>query len=135
MLADRYTDDRERGNAMGIALGGLALGVLGNYVSVRYEILNTIFYEIHMRVTDIGIANYGALRYVSVRLPRMYFFQFTLELHSVCDSDFVRLHFQTYLFAVLFRVILSATNNFHVVLCPLSHQLLTTPLATDRIIS
>ena len=29
MLADRYTDDRERGNAMAIALGGLALGVLG----------------------------------------------------------------------------------------------------------
>ncbi|XP_058058459.1 synaptic vesicular amine transporter [Anopheles bellator] len=28
MLADRYTDDKERGNAMGIALGGLALGVL-----------------------------------------------------------------------------------------------------------
>ena len=28
MLADRYTDDRERGNAMAIALGGLALGVL-----------------------------------------------------------------------------------------------------------
>jgi len=32
MLADRYTDDRERGNAMGIALGGLALGVLGKQV-------------------------------------------------------------------------------------------------------
>lgn len=29
MLAERYPDDRERGNAMGIALGGLALGVLG----------------------------------------------------------------------------------------------------------
>lgn len=29
MLADRYPDDRERGNAMAIALGGLALGVLG----------------------------------------------------------------------------------------------------------
>ncbi len=28
MLAQRYPDDRERGNAMGIALGGLALGVL-----------------------------------------------------------------------------------------------------------
>ncbi|XP_061393149.1 synaptic vesicular amine transporter [Musca vetustissima] len=28
MLADRFTDDKERGNAMGIALGGLALGVL-----------------------------------------------------------------------------------------------------------
>ena len=29
MLADRYPDDIERGNAMGIALGGLAMGVLG----------------------------------------------------------------------------------------------------------
>lgn len=29
MLAHLYPDDRERGNAMGIALGGLALGVLG----------------------------------------------------------------------------------------------------------
>lgn len=28
MLASIYTDDFERGNAMGIALGGLALGVL-----------------------------------------------------------------------------------------------------------
>ncbi|CAH1784902.1 unnamed protein product [Owenia fusiformis] len=28
MLADRYPDDAERGNAMGVALGGLALGVL-----------------------------------------------------------------------------------------------------------
>ena len=30
MLADRYTDDEERSKKMGIALGGLALGVLGN---------------------------------------------------------------------------------------------------------
>lgn len=28
MLAERYPDDRERGNAMAVALGGLALGVL-----------------------------------------------------------------------------------------------------------
>lgn len=28
MLAEKYPDDKERGNAMGIALGGLALGVL-----------------------------------------------------------------------------------------------------------
>jgi len=39
MLADRYTDDRERGNAMGIALGGLALGVLGKDV-IMYKIRN-----------------------------------------------------------------------------------------------
>jgi hypothetical protein len=30
MLASRYTDDRERGNAMSIALTGLGLGVLRN---------------------------------------------------------------------------------------------------------
>ena len=36
MLAERYTDDRERGNAMAIALGGLALGVLGQYVLQWY---------------------------------------------------------------------------------------------------
>jgi len=28
MLAEQYPDDGERGNAMGVALGGLALGVL-----------------------------------------------------------------------------------------------------------
>ncbi|RWS08116.1 synaptic vesicular amine transporter-like protein, partial [Dinothrombium tinctorium] len=28
MLADRYPDDRERGNAMALALGGMALGLL-----------------------------------------------------------------------------------------------------------
>lgn len=29
MVASVYTDDEERGHAIGIALGGLALGVLG----------------------------------------------------------------------------------------------------------
>ncbi|KAJ6658719.1 hypothetical protein lerEdw1_019879 [Lerista edwardsae] len=39
MLASVYTDDCERGNAMGIALGGLALGVLvgAPFGSVMYE--------------------------------------------------------------------------------------------------
>ena len=31
MLADRYPEDGERGKAMGTALGGLALGVLGQF--------------------------------------------------------------------------------------------------------
>lgn len=31
MLASVYTNDEERGHAIGIALGGLALGVLGMY--------------------------------------------------------------------------------------------------------
>lgn len=31
MLASVYTDDEERGKAIGIALGGLAMGVLGVY--------------------------------------------------------------------------------------------------------
>uniref|UniRef100_A0A8D0BHL3 Solute carrier family 18 member A2 n=1 Tax=Salvator merianae TaxID=96440 RepID=A0A8D0BHL3_SALMN len=39
MLASVYTDDEERGNAMGIALGGLALGVLVGppFGSIMYE--------------------------------------------------------------------------------------------------
>ncbi|XP_067657388.1 synaptic vesicular amine transporter-like [Haliotis asinina] len=39
MLADRYPDDKERGNAMGIALGGLAMGVLVGppFGGVMYE--------------------------------------------------------------------------------------------------
>lgn len=28
MIAEKYTDDEERGNAMAVALSGLALGVL-----------------------------------------------------------------------------------------------------------
>ncbi|XP_066839422.1 chromaffin granule amine transporter isoform X1 [Anser cygnoides] len=41
MLASIYTDDFERGNAMGIALGGLALGVLigAPFGSVMYEFM------------------------------------------------------------------------------------------------
>ncbi|XP_069140414.1 synaptic vesicular amine transporter-like [Argopecten irradians] len=39
MLAERYQDDKERGNAMGIALGGLAMGVLVGppFGGVMYE--------------------------------------------------------------------------------------------------
>lgn len=33
MLADRYPEDEERGKAMGTALGGLALGVLSEFVT------------------------------------------------------------------------------------------------------
>lgn len=35
MLASVYTDDEERGNAMGIALGGMAMGVLGQYGEIH----------------------------------------------------------------------------------------------------
>lgn len=46
MLASVYTDDYERGHAMGIALGGLALGVLGEW---------------HLAGT-LGLGGLGALR-------------------------------------------------------------------------
>jgi hypothetical protein len=32
MLADRYTDDAERGKAMGIAITGYALGMIGYFI-------------------------------------------------------------------------------------------------------
>lgn len=34
LLASVYTDDEERGQAIGIALGGLALGVLSMYTHI-----------------------------------------------------------------------------------------------------
>lgn len=36
LLASVYTDDKERGHAIGIALGGLALGVLGECVYAQW---------------------------------------------------------------------------------------------------
>lgn len=46
MLASVYTDDEERGQAIGIALGGLALGVLGRtgsrLVGLRTRLLNPL---------------------------------------------------------------------------------------------
>lgn len=41
MIATYYPDDKERGNAMGIALGGLALGVLGKFLLLSTFFLNT----------------------------------------------------------------------------------------------
>lgn len=38
LLASVYTDDKERGHAIGIALGGLALGVLGKYTHSGYSL-------------------------------------------------------------------------------------------------
>lgn len=53
MLASVYTDDEERGNAIGIALGGLAMGVLGVYcmfrISFNILICKTWFAQVHWR--------------------------------------------------------------------------------------
>jgi len=48
------------------------------------------------------------------------------------NERFVRLHLEIYLFTVLFRIILYATNSFHVVMslrtCPRSRSWRSTPL-------
>jgi hypothetical protein len=51
MLADRYPDDKERGNAMGIALGGLALGVLIGKTTATGPL---IYLGIHGKCTSIS---------------------------------------------------------------------------------
>lgn len=43
LLASVYTDDKERGHAIGIALGGLALGVLGIKYTQWNFFLNSAF--------------------------------------------------------------------------------------------
>lgn len=52
MLADRYPDDEERGNAMGIALGGLALGVLSNSLILKFKYnLSKFKYNLNSRTS------------------------------------------------------------------------------------
>jgi len=41
MLAKRYPDDEERGHAMGIALGGLAMGVLSKFKFILFKLLKS----------------------------------------------------------------------------------------------
>ena len=48
MLAERYPDDKERGNAMGLALGGLALGVvIGTVLQLALGVVIGIDLRIH----------------------------------------------------------------------------------------
>jgi len=44
MLAKRYTDDEQRGNAMSIAMVGIALGILSKRFSVFGICLFNYFY-------------------------------------------------------------------------------------------
>lgn len=80
MLADKFPDDRERGNAMAVAMGvGLALGVMIGppYGGIMYEFVSrsapflvlaavTLFdgckYE--MNITDIQNGRFGYMLYV-----------------------------------------------------------------------
>lgn len=50
MLASVYTDDKERGHAIGIALGGLALGVLGMYACSGILQAESITFDIQLNV-------------------------------------------------------------------------------------
>ena len=66
MLADRYPDDEERGKAMGTALGGLALGVLGKIFARRSHLGNasalfsgSTVRRIHVRVRRQGVTVLG----------------------------------------------------------------------------
>jgi len=77
----------------------------------------------------IGVAIYGALGHIPTD------FQQFFSVHFRADSYFVRLPLQTCLLIVLFRVILCAKNNFHVVLCPSSRHILATPLLMVKVLS
>lgn len=71
MLADRYPDDEERGKAMGNALGGLALGVLGtrDFGVDQCESLSfswSTVWRIHVSICwqSIAISRSGNLRFI-----------------------------------------------------------------------
>ncbi|KYN05895.1 Synaptic vesicular amine transporter [Cyphomyrmex costatus] len=68
MLAERYQDDKERGNAMGIALGGLALGVLIGppFGGVMYEFVGKSAPFLVLSALALGDGSFIFLRNIQV---------------------------------------------------------------------
>lgn len=84
MLASVYVDDFERGNAMGIALGGLALGVLSkenNRVHIN-SISRALLATTHTQAAGSAPSwqHYTSMAGLSSSLP-------LLTLHSHCPQD------------------------------------------------
>ena len=48
MIAERFHDDRERSWAMGFAMGGLALGILGELIEYSHHIFGIMCNYKHM---------------------------------------------------------------------------------------
>lgn len=90
MLASVYVDDFERGNAMGIALGGLALGVLSkenNRVhinSISRAVLAST-HSIHLPGSAPSWQHPTSMAGLSSSLP-------LLTLHSHCLQDLTPFH-------------------------------------------
>lgn len=65
MLASVYTDDEERGNAMGIALGGLAMGVLGQwdggFASKRNHLQPSLNHALAIQESSRGVSSSAML--------------------------------------------------------------------------
>ena len=86
MLAERYQDDKERGNAMGIALGGLALGVLIGppFGGVMYEFVGKSAPFLILSALALGDGS----NYLHI-LSSLYFcfaFSFLISFHSFTTS-------------------------------------------------
>lgn len=72
MLAERYPDDKERGNAMGVALGGLALGVLIGppFGGVMYEFVGKTAPFLILSVLALGDGCMSFLFKMSIKFKR-----------------------------------------------------------------
>lgn len=75
MLAERYPDDKERGNAMGIALGGLALGVLIGppFGGVMYEFVGKSAPFLILSALALGDGRKSNLSYDVIDLQNKYY--------------------------------------------------------------
>ena len=49
----------------------------------NWRLLIKYLEELGLAAINIGVVNYGGLGHVPPRLPAIYFFQLTLELHQV----------------------------------------------------
>lgn len=83
MLAERYQDDKERGNAMGIALGGLALGVLIGppFGGVMYEFVGKS--APFLVLSALALGDGREYKYVYNKIIRNIIRNWTLQLYVI----------------------------------------------------
>ena len=95
MLAERYPDDKERGNAMGIALGGLALGVLIGppFGGIMYQCFGKSAPFLILSALALGDGCKSKTFYPALNLTKLWDPQFLSQLKSnfIKEAMFARL--------------------------------------------
>lgn len=115
MLASVYTDDEERGNAMGIALGGLAMGVLGQwdggFASKRNHLQPSPNHALAIQESSRGVSSSVMLSYhLLIRFMVHVKNSFFPQQHVSYVDTYVRHKSQILAFCLLGRIFWEVKN-------------------------